>query len=62
VASGGFSTHDASFGFWDSPLLEGIACVLMLVAATNFGMHWYAWRARDARRTTRPIRNCARCC
>ncbi|MEO5738127.1 MAG: TrkH family potassium uptake protein, partial [Variovorax sp.] len=44
VASGGFSTHDASFGYWDSPLLESIACVLMLVAATNFGMHWYAWR------------------
>jgi trk system potassium uptake protein TrkH len=44
VASGGFSTHDASFGFWDSPLLEAIACVLMLIAATNFGMHWYAWR------------------
>jgi trk system potassium uptake protein TrkH len=44
VASGGFSTHDASFGFWNSPLLEAIACVLMLMAATNFGMHWYAWR------------------
>lgn len=44
VASGGFSTHDASFGYWDSPLLEGIAAVLMLMAAINFGMHWYAWR------------------
>ena len=44
VASGGFSTHDASFGYWDSPMLEAIACVLMLVAAANFGMHWYAWR------------------
>ena len=44
VASAGFSTHDASFAYWDSPLLEAIACVLMLVGATNFGMHWYAWR------------------
>jgi trk system potassium uptake protein TrkH len=44
VASGGFSTHDASFGFWNSPLLEVIAAILMLVAACNFGMHWYAWR------------------
>jgi trk system potassium uptake protein TrkH len=44
VASGGFSTHDANFGYWNSPLLEAIACVLMLVAATSFGMHWYAWR------------------
>ena len=44
VASGGFSTHDDSFGYWDSPLLEGIACVMMMAAAVNFGMHWYAWR------------------
>jgi trk system potassium uptake protein TrkH len=44
VASGGLSTHDASFGYWNSPLLEAIAAVLMLVAACNFGMHWYAWR------------------
>jgi trk system potassium uptake protein TrkH len=44
VASGGFSTHDASFGYWDSPLIEGIAIVMMAAAAANFGMHWYAWR------------------
>jgi len=44
VASGGFSTYDASFGHFDSPLLEAICCVFMLIAAINFGMHWYAWR------------------
>ena len=45
VATGGFSTHDASFGFWDSPLLEAHrrACSCCS-AAINFGMHWYAWR------------------
>jgi trk system potassium uptake protein TrkH len=44
VATGGLSTHDASFGYWDSPLLDGIAVVFMLLGAVNFGLHWYAWR------------------
>ena len=22
---GGFSSHDASFGYWNSPLIEGVA-------------------------------------
>jgi len=44
LATGGFSTHDASFGYWDSPLLEGIAIVFMLLGGMSFGLHWYAWR------------------
>jgi trk system potassium uptake protein TrkH len=44
VSTTGFSTHDASFGYWHLPMLEGMATVLMLVAGANFGMHWYAWR------------------
>jgi trk system potassium uptake protein len=40
TATGGFSTHDASFGYWDSPLIEGIAIVFMLLGGINFGMHW----------------------
>jgi trk system potassium uptake protein TrkH len=44
MATGGFTTHDASFGYWNSPLIDGMATVFMLIAGTNFGMHWYAWR------------------
>ncbi|MEO6172060.1 MAG: potassium transporter TrkG [Arenimonas sp.] len=44
VATGGFSTHDANFGFWNSPLIDSIAIVFMLLGGVNFGMHWYAWR------------------
>ncbi|MEO8160394.1 MAG: TrkH family potassium uptake protein [Arenimonas sp.] len=44
MATGGFSTHDRSFGYWDSPLLEGMAVLFMLVAGANFGLHWFAWR------------------
>ena len=44
MATGGFSTHDAGFGFWNSPLLDSIATVFMLLGGISFGLHWYAWR------------------
>ena len=44
VATGGLSTHDASFGYWNTPLIDGIAIFFMLLGGINFGMHWYAWR------------------
>ena len=39
VAIGGFSTHDASFGFFDSSLINVIATVFMLLAGVNFALH-----------------------
>ena len=42
----GFSSHDASFGYFDSPLLEFIAIVFMLVAGINFATHFNFLRAR----------------
>lgn len=44
---GGFSTHDASVGFFNSPLIEFILIVLMLIAALNFATHFLAWRGRS---------------
>jgi trk system potassium uptake protein TrkH len=44
TATGGFSTHDASFGHWNSALLDGIAVLFMLLGGINYGLHWYAWR------------------
>ena len=46
VANGGFSTHDASIGYYDSSLIELIAIFFMLFAAGNFGLHFAAWRSR----------------
>ncbi len=46
VAIGGFSTHDASLGYFDSPLIESIAIFFMLIAGINFGLHFFAWRER----------------
>ena len=46
---GGFSTHDASFGFFDSPEIELVAIVFMLIAGMNFGTLFLATRARSLR-------------
>lgn len=44
VSTGGFGNYDASFGHFDSVLLEAIAIVFMALGGMNFGLHWYAWR------------------
>ena len=44
VSTGGFSTYDQAFGFWNSPMLECIAIVFMLLGGINFGLHFMAWR------------------
>lgn len=44
IAIGGFSTHDASMGHFDNPLILVIACVFMLLAGINFGLHYIAFR------------------
>ncbi|GHA20092.1 Trk system potassium uptake protein [Arenicella chitinivorans] len=46
VAIGGFSTHDASIGYFDSAVIESIAVFFMLLASANFSLHFLAWRDR----------------
>ncbi|MEE9319785.1 MAG: TrkH family potassium uptake protein [Granulosicoccus sp.] len=40
VAIGGFSTHDASIGYFDSSLIEMIATLFMLISGINFALHF----------------------
>ncbi len=47
VAIGGFSTHDASIGYFDDPLIESIAIFFMVISAVNFALHFSAWRLRS---------------
>src|SRR6056297_1095486 len=49
VSTGGFSTHDASIGYYDSPAIEAIAVVFMLLGAINFSVHFAAWARLDVR-------------
>lgn len=44
IATAGFSTHDASIGHYDSPLIEVVAMLFMLLGAANFSLHFVAWR------------------
>ncbi len=46
---GGFSTHDASFGFFNSPAIESVAIVFMLIAGMNFGTLFLAVNGRSLR-------------
>ena len=46
VGLGGFSTHDASIAYFDSPMIEFIMIVFMLLASINFATHFLAWRGR----------------
>ena len=46
VAIGGFSTHDQSIGYFESPLISAIAVVFMIVSSINFALHFLAWRSR----------------
>ena len=45
VAIGGFSTHDTSMAFFDSPTILVIAMVFMILSGMNFALHFVAWRS-----------------
>ena len=46
VSIGGFSTHDASIGFFDSGLIMAICSFFMVVAGLNFALHFHVWHSR----------------
>jgi trk system potassium uptake protein TrkH len=39
----GFSSHDASFAYFDSAGIEMVAVVFMLISGINFSIHFIAW-------------------
>lgn len=49
VANGGFSTHDLSIGYFDSPAIIIIAIVFMFLSGVNFALHFFAWHDRSFR-------------
>jgi len=44
---GGFSTHDASVGYFDSPAIEAVLILFMLIAGMNFATHFTALRWKN---------------
>ncbi len=58
IAIGGFSTHDASIGYFDSHVIMMICIVFMIISGINFALHYYTvlrhsvghyWRNPEAR-------------
>jgi trk system potassium uptake protein TrkH len=49
IALGGFSSYDASFGAFNSPAIEAVAVVFMMVAGVNFALYFMVWRRRSLR-------------
>ncbi|WP_136066527.1 TrkH family potassium uptake protein [Modicisalibacter radicis] len=49
VAIGGFSTYDASIGYFDSATIELICVFFMIVSSISFGLHFAVWREKRIR-------------
>ncbi|MGA7982105.1 MAG: potassium transporter TrkG [Chromatiaceae bacterium] len=47
LSLGGFSTHDASVGAFDSPAIEAVLILFMILAALNFATHFTVLKERS---------------
>lgn len=47
VSLGGFSSYDASLGHFNSPLIEGVAIVFMLLSGVPLLLYFVVWRSRS---------------
>ncbi len=47
VSLGGFSSYDASFAAFNSPVIEAVAMVFMVVCGLSFATHFNAWRGKS---------------
>ena len=47
VSLGGFSSHDSSFGYWDSGEIESVAIFFMAICGTGFSLHFLAIKHRS---------------
>jgi trk system potassium uptake protein TrkH len=46
MATGGFSTEDASIGHFDSTYIHVVITLFMFLAGTNFSLHYHAMRGK----------------
>jgi trk system potassium uptake protein TrkH len=49
VSTGGFSTYDDSFMYFDSWGIEAVACLFMILGSLSFLVHGRAWAQRSTR-------------
>jgi trk system potassium uptake protein TrkH len=46
MATGGVSTRNAGFAYWDSPFIDGVTIIFMVLAALNFNMYYRVARGK----------------
>ncbi|NMP30818.1 potassium transporter [Thalassotalea sp. M1531] len=49
IAIGGFSTHDASIGYFNSPVINLVCVFFLVIAGVNFALHYAAVQSRSIR-------------
>jgi trk system potassium uptake protein TrkH len=49
VSLGGFSTHSASLGYYQSAAVESVAALFFLIAAINFSLYFSVWHRKSLR-------------
>jgi len=49
MSIGGMSSHSASFGYWNSPAIEVVTIVFMVLAGMNFATHFLVLQRRTLR-------------
>ncbi len=52
---GGFAAYDASFGAFNSPVIEAVAVFFMLMAGVNFALYFLVWKKRSLRVLVRDV-------
>lgn len=46
IATGGFSTKQSSIAYWDSPLIQYIIIVFMILSGVNFSLYYFGLKRR----------------
>jgi len=55
MATGGFTPRTESIGYYNSPLIEGIVILFMIIAGVNFGLYYFLlWRRQPGRLFNNP--------
>jgi len=49
IAIGGFSTHDASMGYFNSPMINLVCVFFLLIAGVNFALHYAVVQSKSLR-------------
>ncbi|MGB1200041.1 MAG: TrkH family potassium uptake protein [Cognaticolwellia aestuarii] len=49
IAIGGFSTHDASMGYFNSPQINFVCVFFLIIAGINFALHYAVVQSRSVR-------------